>query len=208
MKKTYSLLLVIILLLSLTLSTLVSCGEPAYEITVELYPSVAPVTVDNFVTLAESGFYNGLTFHRVMEGFMIQGGDPNADGTGSSPNKIKGEFLANGFNNTLSHTRGVISMARSGYSYNSASCQFFICNADAILLDGQYAAFGEVVEGMDVVDAITETAVSLGYSELITNKRHQPIIKKITIENTEDGRIFAHIFVTNFNMPTENVDNK
>ena len=95
-------------------------------------------------------------------------------------------------------------MARRDDSYNSASCQFFICNADAILLDGLYAAFGEVVEGMDVVDAITETAVSLGYSGLITNKRHQPIIKEITIENTEDGRIFAHIFVTNFTAPGEN----
>ena len=196
------------MLLSLTLSTLVSCGGPVSEITVELYPSVAPVTVDNFVTLANSGFYNGLTFHRVIEGFMIQGGDPNADGTGSSPNKIKGEFLANGFNNTLSHTRGVISMARSDDSYNSASCQFFICNADAIFLDGQYAAFGEVVEGMDVVDAITESVINLGYSELITSKRDQPIIKEITIENTEDGRVFAHIFVTNFNMPTANTDNK
>ena len=124
-------------------------------IILELYPDMAPITVENFVTLAESGFYDGLTFHRIIEDFMIQGGDPKANGTGNSGKTIYGEFYENNyFKNTLSHKRGTISMAR-GNSNNSASCQFFICNADATYLDGNYAAFGTVIEGMDVVDAIT-----------------------------------------------------
>ncbi|MBO5195706.1 MAG: peptidylprolyl isomerase [Clostridia bacterium] len=113
----------------------------------------APITVENFVSLVEEGFYDGLTFHRIIENFMIQGGDPKGNGTGGSDENIKGEFAANYVNNTISHKRGVISMARS-QDYNSASSQFFICHADATYLDGQYAAFGQVMEGLDVVDKI------------------------------------------------------
>lgn len=113
----------------------------------------APITVENFVSLVEKGFYDGLTFHRIIEDFMIQGGDPKGNGTGGSDENIKGEFAANYVNNTISHKRGVISMARS-QDYNSASSQFFICHADATYLDGQYAAFGQVTEGLDVVDKI------------------------------------------------------
>ena len=126
----------------------------------ELYPDIAPITVTNFVKLAKSGFYDGLTFHRIFPGFMIQGGDPNGDGSGGSE-PIKGEFAANGVKNDLSHTRGVISMARQGGNkYNSGSCQFFIMHADYTSLDGQYAAFGKVVEGMDVIDAVAEVKCS------------------------------------------------
>jgi peptidyl-prolyl cis-trans isomerase B (cyclophilin B) len=123
----------------------------------ELYPEIAPETVGNFVSLAGEGFYDNLIFHRVIAGFMIQGGDPKGDGTGGPGYAIKGEFANNGVENDLSHVRGVISMARSR-SYNSASSQFFIVHQDATYLDGQYAAFGRVVEGMDVVDAIAEVS--------------------------------------------------
>ena len=127
--------------------------ENGNTFTIETAPKYAPETVKNFLTLVESGFYNGLTFHRVIDGFMAQGGDPKGDGTGGSEKTIKGEFSANGFkNNTLSHTRGVISMARSN-NPDSASSQFFICYDDASFLDGQYAAFGKVVDGMETVDA-------------------------------------------------------
>lgn len=116
----------------------------------------APITVANFLSLVESGFYDGLTFHRIVKDFMIQGGDPRGDGTGGTSNTIYGEFARNGFYNSISHKRGVISMARSD-AYDSASCQFFICNDDSIdSLDGLYAAFGYVVEGMSVIDEITE----------------------------------------------------
>lgn len=126
------------------------------KITVLLDATTAPETVENFISLAKSGFYNGLKFHRIIKDFMIQGGDPNGDGTGGSANTIKGEFAENGHQNDISHLRGVISMARSD-SPNSASSQFFICNADAIeSLDGKYAAFGYVVSGMSVVDDITD----------------------------------------------------
>ena len=120
------------------------------SIIIELNPSVAPVTVENFKNLVSQGFYNGLIFHRVISGFMIQGGDPQGTGMGGSKQTIKGEFKVNGVNNPLSHERGVISMARSQF-YNSASSQFFICHADAKFLDGQYAAFGRVVEGIETV---------------------------------------------------------
>ena len=127
--------------------------ENGNTFTIETAPKYAPETVKNFLTLVESGFYNGLTFHRVIDGFMAQGGDPKGDGTGGSEKTIKGEFSANGFkNNTLSHTRGVISMARSN-NPDSASSQFFICYDDVSFLDGQYAAFGKVVDGMETVDA-------------------------------------------------------
>ena len=127
--------------------------ENGKEIELELYPEYAPVTVKNFEKLVGEGFYNGLTFHRVIRGFMIQGGDPLGNGMGGSDDKIKGEFRANGVNNPIKHTRGVISMARS-MNPNSASSQFFIMHEDAPHLDGQYAAFGKVTSGMDVVDEI------------------------------------------------------
>lgn len=119
----------------------------------ELYPSIAPETVKNFVKLIEEKFYDGLIFHRVIPGFMIQGGDPKGNGTGGSKETIKGEFDANGFRNTLKHTRGVLSMART-YDPNSASSQFFIMHKDAPHLDGQYAAFGKITKGIEVVDKI------------------------------------------------------
>ena len=132
-------------------------------IKLELYHNLAPITVENFVKLAEAGFYDGLIFHRVISGFMIQGGDPNGNGTGGPGYTIKGEFTNNGVENNLSHTRGVISMARQGNPYrdydyyDTAGSQFFIMHADYPALDGNYAAFGKVTEGMDVVDAIAST---------------------------------------------------
>ena len=122
----------------------------------ELYPEIAPNTVSNFVTLANSGFYNGVIFHRVIEDFMIQGGDPTGMGTGGPGYRIAGEFSANGFKNDLKHTRGVLSMARSMMP-NSAGSQFFIMHANSPHLDGQYAAFGKLVEGYEVLDAIATT---------------------------------------------------
>ena len=124
-------------------------------IELELYPHIAPITVENFVSLAGSGFYDGLIFHRVISGFMIQGGDPLGNGMGGSDKNIKGEFAANGVANSLSHKRGVISMARR-QNFNSASSQFFIMHADGEFLDGQYAAFGKVTSGIETVDAIAE----------------------------------------------------
>jgi peptidyl-prolyl cis-trans isomerase B (cyclophilin B) len=119
----------------------------------ELYPEIAPNTVNNFISLVQKGFYDGLIFHRVISGFMIQGGDPQGTGMGGPGYHIKGEFAINGFNNTLKHTRGVLSMARSMMP-DSAGSQFFIMHADAPHLDGQYASFGKVVEGLDIVDKI------------------------------------------------------
>ncbi len=127
-------------------------------ILLELFPEVAPKTVKNFINLVQEGFYNGLTFHRIIEGFMIQGGDPLGTGVGGSKGKIEGEFSANGFSNPLEHTRGVISMARS-MMQNSASSQFFIMHKDAPHLDGAYAAFGACIEGIEIVDAIASVAV-------------------------------------------------
>ncbi len=127
--------------------------ENGGKITVELYPEVAPITVENFKNLVSEDFYSGIIFHRVISGFMIQGGDPTGTGMGGSKKTIKGEFKINGVNNTLSHKRGVISMARTQIP-DSASSQFFICHADATFLDGQYAGFGAVVEGIETVDAI------------------------------------------------------
>ncbi|MBR2405147.1 MAG: peptidylprolyl isomerase [Clostridia bacterium] len=120
--------------------------------TICVYPDVAPQSAQNFLNLVRSGFYDGLTFHRIIEGFMAQGGDPLGTGMGGSDKNIYGEFAINGYNNTLSHQRGVVSMARS-QDYNSASSQFFICYDDVSFLDGQYAAFGEVIDGMEVVDS-------------------------------------------------------
>ena len=126
-------------------------------ITIQLDQEAAPVTCANFVELAESGFYDGLTFHRIIADFMMQGGDPAGNGTGGSENNIVGEFSSNGYDNPISHERGVISMARS-QDPNSASSQFFICHADSDFLDGEYAAFGKVIKGLDVVDAVCQAA--------------------------------------------------
>lgn len=152
------------------------------EMKIELYFDKAPNTVENFISLANSGFYDGLTFHRVYEGFMIQGGCPDGDGTGDPGYSIKGEFSANGVDNDLTHTRGVISMARSS-SYDSAGSQFFIMHQDSSLLDGQYAAFGMVVEGLDVLDAIAETEVTLNMSSgEMTTPVKSVIIESITVD--------------------------
>lgn len=176
------------------------------EITVELDAKTAPITVANFVSLAKSGFYDGLTFHRIIKGFMIQGGDPEGTGMGGSDENIKGEFAANGVKNDIKHDRGVISMARSGSAYeqylsmgykfadlpaqaqsdikrafNSASSQFFIMHEDSPHLDGQYAAFGKVVKGIEVVDAVAEnTPVTDGNGTVL--RQNQPVIEKITIK--------------------------
>ena len=131
--------------------------ENGGKIVAELYPEIAPETVNNFISLASKGFYDGTIFHRVISGFMIQGGDPKGDGTGGPGYCIKGEFLMNGFKNDLSHKRGVLSMARTSMP-NTAGSQFFIMHADSKFLNKQYAAFGKVLEGMDVVDAIAATA--------------------------------------------------
>ena len=148
-------------------------------ITVELDAKAAPITVENFVALANDGFYDGLTFHRIIYGFMMQGGDPNGNGTGGSENKITGEFSANGVENPLSHTRGAISMARA-QDPNSASSQFFIVHADSEFLDGQYAAFGYVTEGIEIVDAICEDAVPVDGNGTILPDM-QPVITSVTI---------------------------
>ena len=145
-----------LVMLMLTVS---ACGEqPGYgkTFTITLYPEYAPITCENFEKLVKSGFYDGLTFHRLMDDFMAQGGDPKGDGTGGSSEKIKGEFSANGVQNDLKHTRGIVSMARGSYSMDSASSQFFICYVEYPSLDGNYAAFGEVTEGMEVVDSFLQ----------------------------------------------------
>ena len=141
--------------------------------------SKEPITVTNFVKLAQEGFYDGLTFHRIMDGFMIQGGDPNGDGTGGSEENIKGEFSNNGVDNDISHTRGTISMARAS-DPDSASSQFFIVQADSTFLDGDYAGFGHVTEGMDIVDKICEDAKPTDDNGTIPSDQ-QPVIEKITI---------------------------
>ena len=148
-------------------------------ITVELDAGAAPATVENFVKLANDGFYDGLTFHRIMEGFMMQGGDPNGNGTGGSDETIPGEFAANGFENPLSHTRGAISMARA-QDPNSASSQFFIVHEDSTFLDGNYAVFGYVTEGLDVVDAVCESAEPVDNNGTILPEQ-QPVITAVTI---------------------------
>ena len=148
-------------------------------ITIKLNPEAAPVTCAHFVELAKSGFYDGLTFHRIIAGFMMQGGDPAGNGTGGSENNIVGEFSSNGYDNALSHERGVISMARSG-DPNSASSQFFICHEDSDFLDGDYAAFGTVTKGIEVVDAVCETAQPADDNGTIPAEA-QPVINTIKI---------------------------
>lgn len=150
-------------------------------IKLELDADIAPITVSNFAKLVNEGFYDGLTFHRIIDGFMIQGGDPLGNGTGGSSERIKGEFKLNGVDNNISHVRGVISMARSS-AYNSASSQFFIVHEDSTFLDAQYAAFGKVTEGIEIVDKICEdTQVEDDNGTVL--KKNQPVIEKITMDD-------------------------
>ena len=149
------------------------------SIELELDADVAPITVTNFINLVEEGFYDGLTFHRIIEGFMIQGGDPDHNGSGGSDKTIKGEFSKNGVGNTISHERGVISMARSN-DYDSASSQFFIVQEDSIHLDKQYAAFGHVTKGMTVVDKIVKDAEPVDDNGTILYEE-QPVIENIKV---------------------------
>lgn len=150
--------------------------ESGGKIVAELYPEIAPETVNNFVSLASKGFYDGLIFHRVIPGFMIQGGDPDGDGTGGPGYCIKGEFLMNGVKNTLSHKRGVLSMARAGHP-NSAGSQFFIMVEKAPHLDGEYAAFGKVIEGMDVADTIVNAD-----RDRMDKPKQEQRMKSVTVE--------------------------
>lgn len=187
-KKLLSMLVV----LALVLTSMTACGEESngkryVEITVkdygtmrvELDADVAPITVENFISLAKDGFYDGLTFHRVISGFMIQGGDPAGNGTGGSDKTIKGEFSSNGVENNLSHKRGVISMARS-QDPDSASSQFFIMHQDTPSLDGDYAAFGIVTDGIQVVDQICENTPVIDKNGTVQEGK-QPVIEKIKV---------------------------
>ena len=151
--------------------------ENGKKIKLELYPEVAPITVENFTKLVKDGFYDGLIFHRVISGFMIQGGDPEGTGMGGSKDKIKGEFAENGVPNDLKHTRGVISMARTNFP-NSASSQFFIMHKDSPFLDGKYAAFGKVVAGIEVVDEIAKTQTNFNDKPIVDQ-----IMKKVYFED-------------------------
>lgn len=155
---------------------IVTFETTAGVIKAELYPEIAPNTVNNFISLINKGFYDGLIFHRVIKGFMIQGGDPDGIGTGGPGYSIKGEFSLNGFDNNLKHTAGVLSMARSNMP-NSAGSQFFIMHKDAPHLDGSYAAFGKVTEGMDAVNAIAETATDFSDAPL-----EPQMIIKVTVD--------------------------
>ncbi|MDE6087042.1 MAG: peptidylprolyl isomerase [Oscillospiraceae bacterium] len=156
-------------------------------IIITLYPETAPITCENFEMLVSEGFYNGLTFHRVVDDFMAQGGDPLGNGTGGSPDTIKGEFSSNGVENDLSHQRGVISMARSAMN-DSASSQFFICYADCSFLDGSYAAFGEVTQGMEVVDSFLEVPRSYNSSGELAVPDSPITMKEVTmIDPDENG---------------------
>ena len=148
-------------------------------ITLELDADAAPITVANFLKLAESGFYDGLTFHRIMDGFMIQGGDPDGNGSGGSGETIKGEFAQNGVDNPISHVKGVISMARAK-NPDSASSQFFITVADSAFLDGAYAAFGHVTDGMDVAEQIAKDAKPIDNNGTIPADQ-QPVIERVTV---------------------------
>ena len=148
-------------------------------IKVELDADIAPITVTNFVNLAKGGFYDGLTFHRIIDGFMIQGGDPLGNGTGGADENIKGEFAQNGVENSISHVRGTISMARS-QEYDSASSQFFIVQSDSTYLDGQYAGFGTVTEGMEIVDKICQD-IPVQDNNGTVSPDDQPVIESITV---------------------------
>lgn len=159
---------------------IVTMETTAGVIKAELYPEIAPNTVNNFISLIQKGFYDGLTFHRVIENFMIQGGDPDGNGTGGPGYSIKGEFSQNGFENNLEHKRGVLSMARSQMP-DSAGSQFFIMHKDAPHLDGAYAAFGKVIEGLDAVDQIASTNIDYRDAPL-----EPQVMTKVTVE-TFDG---------------------
>lgn len=150
--------------------------ENGKKIKLELYPEVAPLTVSNFISLVKKGFYDGIIFHRVIKGFMIQGGDPNGRGDGGPGYSIKGEFTSNGFKNDLKHTRGVISMART-MDPNSAGSQFFIMHKDAPHLDGEYASFGKVIEGIEVVDEIAKVR-----TDFTDRPLEKQVMKKVTVE--------------------------
>ena len=156
--------------------------ENGAQIKAELYPEIAPNTVNNFVSLVKKGFYDGVIFHRCIQDFMIQGGDPMGNGMGGPGYCIKGEFTKNGFKNDLKHTRGVISMARSG-GFDSAGSQFFIMHADKSHLDGDYAAFGTVESGIEIVDALCEAAKPTDGNGTIASA-DQPVIESITIRNS------------------------
>ena len=160
----------------MTKNPIVTFETTAGTITAELYPEIAPNTVNNFISLINKGFYDGLIFHRVIKGFMIQGGDPDGVGTGGPGYSIKGEFAINGVENNLKHTAGVLSMARSMMP-NSAGSQFFIMHKDAPHLDGQYAAFGKVTDGMDTVNAIAETETDYSDAPL-----EPQMIIKVTVD--------------------------
>ena len=173
-----------------------SSGDNSFVIT--LYPDVAPITCENFEKLVKDGFYDGLKFHRVVEDFMAQGGDPKGDGTGGSTDTIKGEFSQNGVENTLSHTRGVVSMARSN-DPDSASSQFFICYGDESFLDGQYAAFGKVTEGMDVVDSFVKVERSMGSDGDISLPNTDIIMENVKmIDDDSDGNPRVEITMNDF----------
>ena len=191
MKKLITLMLSLVLMMTLSAcsssksnndssNTAVITVENYGKITVQLDPKQAPITVKNFKKLVHEKFYDGLTFHRIIQGFMIQGGDPNGDGTGGSDDTIKGEFSANGVKNTLKHKRGVISMARSS-DYNSASSQFFIMQETNSSLDGQYAAFGKGTSGMDVVDKIANSVQVTDNNGSVAAK-NQPVITSIRMK--------------------------
>lgn len=180
----------ILIITAMLMFTLTACGntDTYYAdikikdygtITVKLDAKSAPKTVENFVKLANDKFYDGLTFHRIMEGFMMQGGDPDGNGTGGSDKTIVGEFTANGYQNNLSHTRGTISMARSN-DPNSASSQFFIVHQDSTFLDGNYAVFGYVTEGIEIVDRVCEDSQPIDNNGTIIAAQ-QPVITSITI---------------------------
>lgn len=208
MKKFLSFALAVVLLFC-TASALSSCGKEEGEtgtITVLLDETYAPITVKNFLKLVDEKFYDGLTFHRIIDGFMIQGGDPNGDGTGGSKETIKGEFSSNGVENPLSHKRGVISMARASDA-DSASSQFFICQADATSLDGDYASFGWVLSGMDVVDKIAKCEQMKDYQfedyhdyysylqNGVLPKSKQPTIVSVRRAGEEGGHVTVEITV-------------
>lgn len=194
MKKFVSILLSAVLIFSLAGCSGSGSAEHSFvkvtmetgdSFIIELMPEYAPETVENFLQLVESGFYNGLTFHRIYPGFMAQGGDPKGDGTGDSDKNIKGEFSANGFDqNTLSHDRGVVSMARGGNDMDSASCQFFICYSGdyKASLDGQYAAFGKVIEGMETVDELAECERVYSVTDRnFTTPVDPPVMEKVEV---------------------------
>ena len=173
-----------------------SSGDNSFVIT--LYPDVALITCENFEKLVKDGFYDGLKFHRVVEDFMAQGGDPKGDGTGGSTDTIKGEFSQNGVENTLSHTRGVVSMARSN-DPDSASSQFFICYGDESFLDGQYAAFGKVTEGMDVVDSFVKVERSMGSDGAVSSPNTDIIMENVKmIDDDSDGNPRVEITMNDF----------